>query len=143
MWQSFLAIFRKEFLHIRRDRGDAASWPSCMPLIQLILFGFIDQTVHDVPTVVVDQDRSIDSPRADRSAARHQDLRDHAGHRQTRSDARADIIAGRARVGVVIPPDYHDKRARGDRRQDPGAHRRLGLDVSAQALARSTALVAP
>ena len=32
-----------------------------MPLFQLSLFGFIDQTVHDLPTVVVDQDRSSDS----------------------------------------------------------------------------------
>ena len=30
-----------------------------MPLMQMTLFGFIDQTVHDVPTVVVDQDRSM------------------------------------------------------------------------------------
>src|SRR4029079_19332007 len=28
-------------------------------------------------------------------------------------EARDDITAGRARVGVVIPPDYHDLRARG------------------------------
>jgi len=27
-------------------------------------------------------------------------------------DARTDIASGHARVGVVIPPDYHDKRAR-------------------------------
>ena len=48
---------------------------------------------------------------------------------------RDDIIAGRARVGVVIPPDYHDRRARGE-----GAKILVFIDgsdsnVSAQALA--------
>jgi hypothetical protein len=60
LWQSFRAIFQKEFLHLRRDKGTFAL-AFGIPLFQLILFGFIDQTVHNVATVVVDQDRSTDS----------------------------------------------------------------------------------
>jgi ABC-2 type transport system permease protein len=111
MWTSFLSVFRKEFLHIRRDRGTLTMALS-LPIFQLFLFGFIDQTVRDLPTVIVDQDRSSDS----------RELMDQL--RATRTfkitrvtfnshEAREDITAGRARVGVVIPPDYHHKRTRG------------------------------
>lgn len=112
MKNSFLAVFRKEFLHIRRD-GTTLRLAVIIPIFQLILFGFIDQTVHDLPTIVVDQSRSVES----------RELLD--GLRATRTfkittvtqnpeTARRDIIAGRARVAIVIPPDFHDKRTRGE-----------------------------
>src|SRR5271155_381508 len=52
---SFIAVFQKEFVHMRRDRGTLII-ALTIPLFQLILFGFIDQTVSNVPTIVVDQD---------------------------------------------------------------------------------------
>jgi ABC-2 type transport system permease protein len=112
MMSSFLAIFRKELLHIRRNKA-VLFLAVMLPLMQLTMYGFIDQTVHDVPTVVVDQDRSVAS----------RELMDQLRATKTfaikfvTSDprrARTEIIAGRAGVGVVIPPDYHGKRARGD-----------------------------
>jgi ABC-2 type transport system permease protein len=112
MMSSFLAIFRKELLHIRRNKA-VAFLAVMLPLMQLTMYGFIDQTVHDVPTVVVDQDRSVAS----------RELMDQLRATKTfaikivTSDprlARTEIIAGRAGVGIVIPPDYHGKRARGD-----------------------------
>ncbi|HZS41902.1 MAG TPA: ABC transporter permease [Polyangia bacterium] len=110
MMNSFLAVFRKEFWHIFRDRGTLVAAFS-IPIFQLILFGFIDQTVRNLPTVVVDQDRSVQS----------RELMDQMRASQTFTitkvtfnphEAREEIIAGRARIGVVIPPDYHDKRSR-------------------------------
>lgn len=112
MMSSFLAIFRKELLHIRRNKA-VLFLAVMLPLMQLTMYGFIDQTVHDVPTVVVDQDRSVAS----------RELMDQLRATKTfaikivTSDprrARTEIIAGRAGVGIVIPPDYHGKRARGD-----------------------------
>ncbi|HYQ46666.1 MAG TPA: ABC transporter permease [Polyangiaceae bacterium] len=112
MMSSFLAIFRKELLHIRRNKA-VLFLAVMLPLMQLTMYGFIDQTVHDVPTVVVDQDRSVasrelmDQLRATKTFA----------IKSVTSDprhARTEIIAGRAGVGIVIPPDYHGKRARGD-----------------------------
>ena len=44
MWSSFVSIYRKEFLHIFRDRATLVMAFS-IPVFQLILFGFIDQTV--------------------------------------------------------------------------------------------------
>ncbi|HWZ89007.1 MAG TPA: ABC transporter permease [Polyangiaceae bacterium] len=111
MIPSFLAIFRKEILHIRRN-GSVLFLAVMLPLMQLTMYGFIDQTVHDVPTVVVDQDRSVES----------RELMDQLRATKTfaikivTADpllARTEITAGRAGVGIVIPPDYHDKRARG------------------------------
>jgi ABC-2 type transport system permease protein len=140
MWGSFRAIFRKEFLHIIRDRGTLAL-AFTIPLFQLILFGFIDTTVRNVSTVVVDQDRSTDS----------RELMDQLRASRTFKitlvtanprDAREEITAGRARIGVMIPPDFHNRRAR-------GSNARLlvlidGSDstVSSQALASINGLVA-
>src|ERR1700759_4923767 len=108
---SFVAVFQKEFLHMRRDRGTLVI-ALTIPLFQLILFGFIDQTVSNVPTVVVDQDGTRQSPELmDQLRATHTfkitkvTTDPHA--------ARDDITKGVVRVGVVIPPDYHDKRLRG------------------------------
>jgi ABC-2 type transport system permease protein len=140
MWSSFIAIFRKEFLHIFRDRATLIM-AFTIPLFQLILFGFIDQTVRDVPTVVVDQDRSpesrllMDRMRATRT------------FRVTRvtfnpHEAREDIIAARARIGVVIPPDYHNKRARGSDAKLLVLIDGSDSTVSAQALASVNGLIA-
>jgi ABC-2 type transport system permease protein len=110
MWASFVAIFHKEFLHLRRDKSTLAI-ALMIPLFQLVLFGFLDQTVHDLPTVVVDQSRSqasrefMDQLRATNTF----DIEHVTGDPDA---ARADIRAGRARVGVLIPPDFHDKLTR-------------------------------
>ena len=110
MMSSFLAIFRKEILHIRRNNS-VLFLAVMLPLMQLTMYGFIDQTVHDVPTIVVDQDRSVqsrelmDKLRATKTFA----IKLVTANPQV---ARNAIIAGRAGVGIVIPPDYHDKRAR-------------------------------
>jgi drug efflux transport system permease protein len=111
MRSSFLAVFRKEVLHIRRNRG-VLFVTVMMPVMQMLLFGFIDQTVHDVPTVVVDQDHSVQSRElSDKLRA----TRTFKIRQVTTSPtaARDAIISGKASVGVVIPPDYHDQRSRG------------------------------
>ena len=140
MWDSFVAILRKEFTHIIRDRGTLVI-TMMIPLFQLSLFGFIDQTVHNLPTVVVDQDET----QASRELMSQ--LRATGTFQITRVTtdpraARSEIAAGHVRVGVVIPPDYHDKRAR-----DLDAQVLVLIDgsdstVSAQALAAVSGLAA-
>src|ERR1700722_18750738 len=112
MWDSFLAIFLKEFVHIRRDRATLMTAIS-IPIFQLILFGFIDQTVRDLPTVVVAQDRSTDSRLLmdELEASRTFKIIDVTSDPH---EARTQIISGKARVGIVIPPDFHDRRPRGE-----------------------------
>jgi ABC-2 type transport system permease protein len=111
MMSSFRAVFRKEVLHVRRNKA-VAYLAVMMPLMQMTMYGFIDQTVHDEPTVIVDQDRSvqsrelIDQLRATKTFAVQEITEDPRV-------ARTEIVAGRAGVGIIIPPDFHDKRARG------------------------------
>jgi drug efflux transport system permease protein len=140
MWSSFRATFDKEFLHLRRDRGTLVL-AFMLPIFQLILFGFIDQTVHNVATVVVDQDRSTDSRELiDRLRATGTFRIDRVT--MNPHDARTDIIAGRARVGIVIPPDYRDKRTRGRDAKVLVLIDGSDSTVSAQALASVNGLVA-
>jgi ABC-2 type transport system permease protein len=82
----------------------------------------------------VDQDRSSDS----RSLL--DQLRATGTFRVQRvtmnpHDARNDIVSGRARVGIVIPPDYHDKRTRGQSAKILVLIDGSDSTVSAQALA--------
>jgi ABC-2 type transport system permease protein len=133
LWDSFVAIFQKEFVHMFRDRSTLVM-AFTIPLFQLILFGFIDQTVSNLPTVVVDEDRThyarelMDKLRATHTFDITRVTPDpHA--------ARADIASGRARVGIVIPPDFHDTRARGTGSKILVLIDGSDSNVSAQALA--------
>lgn len=112
IWSSFLAILKKEFLHILRDRATMATALS-IPIFQLILFGFIDQNVRDLPTVVADQSHSRES-RELMDQLRATGTFEIVRVTSSADDARHDVISGRARVGIAIPPDYHDKRARNE-----------------------------
>jgi ABC-2 type transport system permease protein len=111
MFESFLAVFRKEFLHIFRDAG-TLRLALVLPVMQLVLFGFIDQTVHDLPTVIVDQDRSVES------RLLQDQLKASKTFKIVRltpdpEAARQEIRSGRARVAVLIPPRFRNNRLRG------------------------------
>ncbi len=140
MWSSFVAILLKEFKHIFRDRGTLIIFFT-MPIMQLALFGFLDQNVRDLPTVVVDQDSSRDSRelmdemRATKTFAIARITNDP-------DEARAMIARGTVRVGVIIPPDFHDKRARRENAQFLVLIDGSDSNVSAQALAAINGLVA-
>jgi len=140
MWNSFVAILRKEFKHIFRDRGTLALFFT-LPIIQLSLFGFLDQNVRDLPTVVVDQDHTrasrelMDQLRATRSFAISEVT-------NSPDQAREMIARGTARIGIVIPPDFHDKRARSANASFLVLIDGSDSNVSAQALAAINGLVA-
>jgi ABC-2 type transport system permease protein len=140
MWASFVAVFRKEFLHIFRDRGTLIAAFS-IPVFQLLLFGFIDQTVKNLPTVVVDQDRSsasrelMDQMRASKTF-------DIVRVTSSSHEARRDVIAGKARVGVVIPPNFQGKQLRPEGAQVLVLIDGSDSNASAQALASINGLIA-
>jgi drug efflux transport system permease protein/drug efflux transport system ATP-binding protein len=100
------AIIYKEVIQVRRDPATRIIF--VIPVIQLIVFGYaLDLEVRDVSTVVFDADR--------RSAGREflhrfestdvfkitEEATDAAGVRQA-------IVAGRAKVGIIIPPRFSD-----------------------------------
>src|SRR5215831_6770137 len=140
MWSSFVAIFRKEFLHLFRDRG-TFRLIFFIPAMQLCLFGFIDQTVRDVPTAVVDQDRTVESRLL---IDKMQASKTFKVTVLTASpqEARAQVREGKVRVAVVIPPRFHDQRARRDVAQILVLIDGSDSTVSSQALASINGLVA-
>ena len=140
MWSSFTAIVLKEFKHIFRDRGTLILFFT-LPIMQLTLFGFLDQNVHDLPTVVVDQDQSRDS-RELMDEMRATKTFEIARVTNDPEEGRAMIARGTVRVGVVIPPDFHDKRARHQNAQFLVLIDGSDSTVSAQALAAINGLVA-
>ena len=140
MWTSFVAILLKEFKHIFRDRGTLIIFFT-MPIMQLALFGFLDQNVRDLPTVVVDQDQSRES-RELMDQMRATKTFQIASVTNSPDRARAEIARGTVRVGVIIPPDYHDRRARHDNAQFLVLIAGSDSNVSAQALAAINGLVA-
>lgn len=140
MWNSLTAVFRKEFLHIIRDRGTLRI-AILMPVMQILLFGFIDQTVHDVATVVVDQDRSVES-RLFLAQLRATGTFLVTSMTTSPDEAREQIRSGRARVGVIIPPKFHNHRVRGEPAQVLVLIDGSEATMSAQALASVNGLAA-
>jgi len=139
MWLSFYAVFRKELLHLTRDTG-TVRLVLLIPIMQLFLFGYIDQTVHDVPTIVVDQDRSEES-RLFMDEMRASKTFKIVTITSNPEEARAQIREGKARVGVVIPPTFHKNRIRKDQAQVLVLIDGSDSTVSAQALASINGLV--
>lgn len=140
MWHSFRAVFRKEFLHISRDAG-TLRLALVLPVMQLVLFGFIDQTVHDLPTVVVDQDHSVESRLLQDQLAASKTFK-IVSVTPDPERARQEIRSGRARVAVVIPPRFHNNRLRNIQAQVLVLIDGSDSTASAQALATVNGLIA-
>ncbi|MFN0063654.1 MAG: ABC transporter permease [Myxococcaceae bacterium] len=139
MWFSFWAVFQKEFLHIRRDPG-TLRLALFVPVMQMLVFGFIDQTVHDVPTVVVDQDRSSESRLLMDKLVATKTFRIREVT-ESPEVARTRIREGKASVGVVIPPGFREKQLRRETAQILVLIDGSDSTVSAQALASINGLV--
>jgi ABC-2 type transport system permease protein len=108
-----VAILRKEFLQMRRDRM-TVGLAFLMPLIQLLLFGYAIQTdVRHIPTAVFDQAHSAASRDLLEAftASGYFDLTVVADSPEAVSQA---IDRGRAKAGILIPPDLDRCLARGD-----------------------------
>jgi ABC-2 type transport system permease protein len=140
VWSSFVAILLKEFKHIFRDRGTLIMFFT-LPVMQLALFGFLDQNVKNLPTVVVDQDQTRES-RELMDEIRASKTFQIAAVTNDPKQARALISQGTVRVGMIIPPDYHDRRARHENAQFLVLIDGSDSNVSAQALAAVNGLVA-
>lgn len=109
--KGFLAVLRKEAIHMRRDRG-TLRLALGIPLFQLVLFGSIDTNIRHIPTVVYDQCRCPESralldelvATGTFTVKRVVDSHDQL---------RRAIVVGDARVGLEIPPDYARHRLQG------------------------------
>jgi ribosome-dependent ATPase len=112
VWSSLLAVAAKERLHVLRD--PATRFVFLIPMLQLALFGFaIRVEVNDIPTAVVDLDGTQESAElVDLLAnARAFDvLERHASIEELRSA----LVAGRVKVGLLVPADFGRNVRRGE-----------------------------
>jgi ABC-2 type transport system permease protein len=110
--RGFLPVLKKEALQMIRDRG-TLRFALLIPAFQLVLFGLIDTNVKHVRTVVLDQSRTQESRQllTDFVNTSYFDI---VAYAPSRAAMREFIVAGRASVGVEIPPDYGRRRLNGD-----------------------------
>ena len=111
MTNGFRAVLRKEAKQMIRDRG-TLQFALMVPALQLVLFGLIDTNVRHVPTVVFDQSRTQESRQLVTEIA-NTGLFDVVEYVSSHQDLRERIVAGRASVGVEIPPEYGRRRLAG------------------------------
>ncbi|HYX22357.1 MAG TPA: ABC transporter permease, partial [Thermoanaerobaculia bacterium] len=106
--RGFWPVFRKEMVQMIRDRG-SLRFALLTPAFQLILFGLIDMNVRHVRTVVYDQSRTAQSRELlnDFVNTSYFDIVAEVGSHEA---LREYIVAGRASVGVEVPPDYARRR---------------------------------
>ena len=105
------AVLRKETIQIMRDRG-ALILALFVPIGQLVIFGLIDQNVKHVPTVVLDLSRTIESRALVRDFV-NTSYFDVVAFVDSRAALRREIVAGRASVGIEVPPEYARRRLEG------------------------------
>jgi ABC-2 type transport system permease protein len=112
MYSRVSAIIRKELIQIRRDRRTLAI-VLVLPVMQLLLLGYAINTVVDhLPTIVLDQSRDADS-RALVAALANSGYFDVVAYAHERQEVIGAVDAGKAKVGLLIPPDYGDQVLRG------------------------------
>jgi ABC-2 type transport system permease protein len=99
-----LAVVVKELRQLLRDPRTLIS-VLLLPIVQLILYGYLSNEVLGQPMIVLDQSLTAESRALIRA---FQDSRYFRIHRAARRLAEIDqaLDAGADRVGLVIPPDY-------------------------------------
>jgi ABC-2 type transport system permease protein len=111
MGSRLLGIVVKEFIHLRRD-ALALTLALVVPVAMLFIFGWaINTDVKHIPTVVFEQSGSVEAETFLEAMQNSQyfDLR----HRvRSHRELTRYIDEGRAKVGVVIPPDFARRLAR-------------------------------
>jgi ABC-2 type transport system permease protein len=106
--RGFWAVLRKEAIQMRRDTG-TLRFALAIPVFQLVLFGLIDTNVKHVPTVVLDQSQTPESRELVRDFV-NTSYFDVVEFAPSRAALHERIVAGRAAVGIEVPPDYARRR---------------------------------
>ncbi len=108
-----LAIIRKEFVQITRDRRTIVL-TFIQPIIMLFLLGSAaSNDVRNVPAVLFDQDHT-EAARSLLDAYRAADYFSFNFEVQSAADMQKLIDSGQAKAGLIIPPDYGKHIASGE-----------------------------
>ncbi len=99
------AILVKEFFHIRRQPS-TIFFMLLVPVMQTIIFGWaINTEIKNIPTVVLDLDGRQQSRELVQAFVNTHQFKIEQSTQDRHEFDRA-IISGRAKVGLIIPPDY-------------------------------------
>ncbi len=107
MWNRIRALVWKEFLQLRRDRLTIVMM-LFIPLLQITIYGFLNNDVKHLPTIVLDESRSQESRDFVQAMTATQYF-DVLGEVQTEAQIRESIDRGKAQVAIWFPPDYARK----------------------------------
>lgn len=106
------AIIYKELLQVRRD--PSTRFVFLIPFIQTIIFGFaIDMDIQHIPTVVYDMSHTVASRRLIERFANTQTF-DIIRDVDSAAAVKREIVAGHAKVGIIIPSEYSARLLSGD-----------------------------
>lgn len=104
-FQRTASVARKEFLHILRDPA-TLFFALFIPILELFMLGYaIDTNIRHVRTVVADFAGTQESRVLIQQFENSQDFTVVA-HVYSEAELSRWIVAGKARVGIVIPEDY-------------------------------------
>lgn len=106
-----LAVMRKEVAQLLRDRRTLTTI-LLLPIIQLVLYGYLSNEVLHQPAIVWDQSVTAESRDFVQSFVNSRYFRILRAARNF-ADIEDALNAGRARVGIVIPPDFAEQLRRG------------------------------
>ena len=110
MFKGFASIFYKEIIQVSRDPITLVLM-LLVPMFQLTIFGYaINTDVRNIKTAVYNLDVGRESRELLASFENTDYFRitEYAGSDEELNNA---IVAGRAKVGIKIPPDYSDRLA--------------------------------
>ncbi len=111
-WQRLASVARKEFLHIFRDPA-TLFFALFIPVLELFMLGYaINTNVRNIATVVLDQLNNKDSEQLIRRFENTDDFR-IVGQVYSEKELNRAIVAGRAKVGIWIRPEYSRQLERG------------------------------
>ena len=100
---------------MRRDPGQLRS-VLMYQVVYLLMLGFMDMTVRNMPAIVVDQDQTAESRDMVQKLEKTGTLKILSSTTSV-EEARDQIRAGRARAAIVIPPHFHRDREAGKEAQ--------------------------
>ncbi len=107
MWNRIRALVWKEFLQLRRDRLTLVML-LFIPLLQITIYGFLNNDVKHLPTIVLDESRSQESRDFVQAMTATQYF-DVLGEVKSEAQIRDSIDQGKAQVAIWFPPDYARK----------------------------------
>ena len=104
-FSGMIPVLLKEAIHIRRD-ATALFFTVLLPMLQMFMIGFaINTNVRRIPTAVYDAAQTQESRRLLDRFVNSDDFT-IVKYVDSEEQLNREVISGRARVGIKIPPEY-------------------------------------